>query len=293
VEDPDAELARIRQAIEALDRSLLALLRERQLLGQQAARMKIAAAVPLRDPVREEVVLRRARETAAELGLDAHQSERLYRLIIDMSVSQQQTHLLELETVPLRVAFLGVEGSPGQRAAQARYGGRRGGALLEGHPGLAEGVEAVRSGRADVALLPLEGTREGSTRTLDLVAEAGLVIGGEVLQRDGEHYTRYVELCREPPAVAQDVACKTSVLVTLADRAGALDELLQSFSRQGVNLTRIESRPLPGSPPRFRFFIDMEGHAADQRVSRALDDGRAHGEIRVLGSYPAHCEAGP
>src|SRR5215469_10710021 len=87
VDDQDAELARIRQAIEALDRSLLALLRERQLLGEQAARAKIAAAVPLRDPVREAVVLRRARETATELGLDAHQSERLYRLIIDMSVS--------------------------------------------------------------------------------------------------------------------------------------------------------------------------------------------------------------
>ncbi|MGZ6099059.1 MAG: chorismate mutase, partial [Myxococcaceae bacterium] len=58
VDDQDAELARIRQAIEALDRSLLALLRERQVLGQQAARAKIAAAVPLRDPVREAVVLR-------------------------------------------------------------------------------------------------------------------------------------------------------------------------------------------------------------------------------------------
>ncbi len=288
MDDQDAELARIREAIEALDRSLLALLRERQVLGQQAARAKIAAAVPLRDPVREAVVLRRARETATELGLDAHQSERLYRLIIDMSVSEQQTHLLELETVPLRVAFLGVEGSPGQLAAQARYGGRRGGALLEGHSTLGEAVDAVRSGRADVALLPLEGTEEGSTRTMDLVAEASLVISGEEVQRDGEHYTRYVELGREPPAVPEDVPCKTSVILTLADRAGALGEVLQSFARHAVNLTRIESRPVPGSPPRFRFFVDMEGHAAGQRVSRALEDARAHAEVRVVGSYPAH-----
>jgi prephenate dehydratase/chorismate mutase len=290
VDDQDAELARIRQAIEALDRSLLALLRERQQLGQQAARAKIAAAVPLRDPGREAVVLERARETAAELGLDTHQSERLYRLIIEMSVSQQQSHLLELDTVPLRVAFLGVEGTPGQLAAQARYGVRRGGALLEGHATLASGVEAVRAGQADVALLPLEGTLEGSTRTMDLLAEAGLVISGEQIQRDGEHYTRYVELAREAPAVPEDVVCKTSVIVTLADRAGALDEVLQAFSRQGVNLTRIESRPVPGSPPRFRFFIDMEGHAAGARVSRALDEARAHAEVRVVGSYPAHQE---
>lgn len=288
MDDQDAELARIRQAIEALDRSLLSLLRERQVLGQQAARAKIAAAVPLRDPGREAVVLRRARETATELGLDAHQSERLYRLIIDMSVSQQQSHLLELETVPLRVAFQGVEGSPGQLAAQARYGGRRGGALLEGHSTLAEAVEAVRSGRADVALLPLESTEEGSTRTMDLLAAAGLVISGEEVQRDGEHYTRYVELGREPPALPEDLPCKTSVILTLADRAGALGEVLQSFARHGVNLTRIESRPVPGTPLRFRFFIDMEGHAAGQRVSRALEEARASGELRVVGSYPAH-----
>src|SRR5262249_62281314 len=156
VDDQDAEPPRTRQAIEALDRSPLALLRERQLLGEQAAGAKIAAAVPLRDPVREAVVLRRARETATELGLDAHQSERLYRLIIDMSVSQQQSHLLELETVPLRVAFLGVEGSPGQLAAQARYGGPRGGALLEGHPALADAVGGVGAGRGGRAVRPPE-----------------------------------------------------------------------------------------------------------------------------------------
>ena len=92
---------------------------------------------------------------------------------------------------------------------------------------------------------------------MDLVAEAGLVISGEQVQRDGEHFTRYVELAREAPAVPEDAACKTSVILTLADRAGALDEVLQSFSRQGVNLTRIESRPVPGTPPRFRFFVDM------------------------------------
>ncbi|HET9157269.1 MAG TPA: chorismate mutase [Myxococcaceae bacterium] len=288
MDDQDAELARIRQAIEALDRSLLALLRERQLLGEQAARAKIAAAVPLRDPMREAVVLRRARETATELGLDAHQSERLYRLIIDMSVSQQQTLLLELETVPLRVAFPGVEGSPAQLAAQTRYGGRRGGALLEGHDTLAGAVEAVRTGRADLALLPLESTLEGSTRTMDLLTEAGLVISGEHIQRDGEHYTRYVELARESPAVPEDVPCKTSVILTLVDRAGALDEVLQTFSHQGVNLTRIESRPFPGTPPSSRFFVDMEGHAASGPVSRALEDARGHAEVRVVGSYPAH-----
>jgi prephenate dehydratase len=45
---------------------------------------------------------------------------------------------------------------------------------------------------------------------------------------------------------------------------------------------------MPGTPPRFRFFVDMEGHAAGDRVSRALEEARAHADVRVVGSYPAY-----
>ena len=286
VDDQDAELARIRQAIEALDRSLLALLRERQLLGEKAARAKIAAAVPLRDPVREAVVLRRARETAAELGLDAHQSERLYRLIIDMSVSQQQSHLLELETVPLRVAFLGVEGSPGQLAAQARFGGRRGGALLEGHSALAGAVEAVRSGRADVALLPLESTLEGSTRPMDLLSDAGRVITGEQVHRDGEHYTRYVELAHEAPAVPEDVPCKSPASAPWRTGPGRWTRYARpSLARGEPHPPSSRARcPAPRRVP----FLRRHGRACRRGTgSRALDEARASADVRVVGSYPA------
>jgi prephenate dehydratase/chorismate mutase len=284
-----SDLQGIREAIEALDRTLLALLQRRRLLGESAARAKIAAAVPLRDSVREEVVLQRAREAAVDLGLDAHQTERLYRVILDMSLSQQQAHLLELETVPLRVSFQGVEGSAAQRAAQARYGGRPGGALLGGHGSLAEAVEAVRAGHSDVAFVALESTAEGSTRAFDLLTDAGLVISGEAYQRvdGGEDYVRYVEVGRESASVPAGVPCKTSIMLHLEHRAGALGELLQTFSRHGVNLTRLESRPVPGAPLRSRFFVDMEGHAAEQRVSAALDEARARADLRVVGSYPA------
>jgi prephenate dehydratase len=242
----------------------------------------------LRDPVHEEAVLQRAREAAVAHGLDADQTERLYRVILDMSLSQQQAHLLELETVPLRVAFQGVEGSPGQLAAQRRYGGRRGGALLEGHGTLAQAVGAVRSGRADVALLPLESTDGGSTQAFDLVADTGLMLSGEAYeQSDSGDYTRFVEVGREPASSPVDAPCKTSIVLRIEHRAGALDEILQVFARQGVSLTKLESRPVRGVPPRSRFFIDMEGHAAQQQVSAALEEIRGRVELRLLGSYPA------
>jgi prephenate dehydratase/chorismate mutase len=289
-ESPDpSDLVSIREAIENLDRSILALLQQRRLLGERAARAKVAAAVPLRDPVREEVVLQRAREAAVAHGLDAHQTERLYRVILDMSLSQQQAHLLELETVPLRVAFQGVEGSPGQLAAQRRYGGRKGGALLEGHATLAEAVESVRSGRADVALLPLESTNGGTTQTFDLVADCGLMLSGEAYEQSPSgDYTRFVEVGREPASCPVDATCKTSIVLSVEHRPGGLDEILQVFARQGVSLTKLESRPVRGTPLRSRFFIDMEGHAAQQHLSAALEEIRDRvALLRVLGSYPA------
>jgi prephenate dehydratase/chorismate mutase len=288
-ESPDpSDLTSIRDAIEALDRSILELLQRRRLLGERAARAKIAAAVPLRDPVREELVLQRAREAAVAHGLDAHQTERLYRIILDMSLSQQQAHLLELETVPLRVAFQGGEGSPDQLAAQRRYGGRKGGALLAGHATLADAVQSVRSGRADVAFLPLESSTGGSTQTFDLVADAGLMLSGEAyVQSASGDSTRFVEVGREPASCSVDAACKTSIVLSVEHRAGALEEILQVFARWGVSLTKLESRPVRGTPLRSRFFIDMEGHSAQRHTSAALDEIRGRVELRVLGSYPA------
>jgi len=151
-------------------------------------------------------------------------------------------------------------------------------------------VEAVRAGHSDVGFVALESTAEGSTRAFDLLTDAGLVISGEAYQRvdGGEDYVRYVEVGRELASAPPGVPCKTSVMLQIAHRAGALGELLQTFSRHGVNLTRLESRPVPGAPLRSRFFIDMEGHAAEQRVAKALEEARAHADVvKVVGAYPA------
>ena len=64
-------------------------------------------------------------------------------------------------------------------------------------------------------------------------------------------------------------------------------DALQAFSGQGVNLTRIESRPRPGGLGRDMFFIDLEGGTHEKAVSKAIDELRGHAEsVRVLGSYP-------
>jgi len=81
---------------------------------------------------------------------------------------------------------------------------------------------------------------------------------------------------------------KTSLLIALAHRPGALAELLGVFRRRGVNMSKIESRPIPATPFQYRFYLDLEGHAATDTLRAALEEAREHTtELRVLGTYPS------
>ncbi|HRX55402.1 MAG TPA: prephenate dehydratase, partial [Verrucomicrobiales bacterium] len=63
---------------------------------------------------------------------------------------------------------------------------------------------------------------------------------------------------------------------------------LEPFAKSGVNLKRIESRPIVGQPNKYRFFIEIQGSEADETVREALKSANAVSlRIRHLGSYPA------
>ncbi|QDE90108.1 chorismate mutase [Myxococcus xanthus] len=118
--------------------------------------------------------------------------------------------------------------------------------------------------------------------------------GLEVLAGDLQpafDYTRFVEVGREATPLAPGVPCKTSLLVVLEHKPGTLGEMLQRLTLRGVNLSKLESRPIPGQPWQYRFYLDVEGHAASAAVTAALDDIRPlTSSLRVLGTY-ARAEA--
>jgi len=115
------------------------------------------------------------------------------------------------------------------------------------------------------------------------------VILAESIQDNAENFTRFVLLVPENEASEWllPVARKVSLAMRLAHRPGALLASLEPFAKHGVNLLKIESRPIHGRPWEYQFFIDVE--ASDvARLDQALAEVRsATIELRVLGRYPA------
>jgi chorismate mutase / prephenate dehydratase len=101
-----------------------------------------------------------------------------------------------------------------------------------------------------------------------------------------DNTTRFLLLGRQPaPPSASDLT--SAVFTVRKAQAGALHRLLEPFARLGVNLTSIQSRPMPGKPFEYLFYLDLEGHRDDPRVASALAEAatQAHSH-RVLGSFP-------
>jgi prephenate dehydratase len=100
--------------------------------------------------------------------------------------------------------------------------------------------------------------------------------------------TRFIQIGLAGDLPKPTGADKTSVIVELpTDRPGALLEMLEQFATRGVNLTRIESRPIGDRLGRYRFNIDAEGHVLDESVGEALAGlHRFSPKVSFLGSYP-------
>ena len=80
---------------------------------------------------------------------------------------------------------------------------------------------------------------------------------------------------------------RTSILFSIKDRVGALQEMLTPFRKNGINLTKIESRPSKRKAWDYYFFVDFEGHRLDKKVTRALSQLEDKcNTLKILGSYP-------
>lgn len=118
-----------------------------------------------------------------------------------------------------------------------------------------------------------------------LAAELGLLVVRERIQDHEGNATRFLVVGRQ--LTQPTGADKTTLVFSTPHERGALRRVLEVFDQEGLNLTRIESRPLRGQLWQYAFFTDLEGHREDPPVRRAIERLRDDGAmVRVLGSYP-------
>jgi prephenate dehydratase len=169
--------------------------------------------------------------------------------------------------------------------------------FLQAHPQI-EAVAAYDTA-GSVKLVMEAGRRDEAAIAGETAARAW---GAEILvtgvESNPQNFTRFVVVTRRdrdrdrvrpPPPVppAPGGEHKTSIVFRIAHAPGGLYRALSAFAAEQVNLTKIESRPIPGKPWEYVFYLDFLGDPRDAGVARALDQLRAQAEeVRLLGCYP-------
>ncbi len=138
-------------------------------------------------------------------------------------------------------------------------------------------AEAARMARHDESAAAIAGEIAGKIYGLKCVATA--------IEDRADNTTRFLVIGRSlfPPS-GND---RTSLLVTVNDKPGALYDVLSPFAKHGISLNRIESRPAHTGKWQYAFFIDVSGHIHEGNLEEAVSEiepGVAN--LRVLGSYP-------
>ncbi|MBO9739445.1 prephenate dehydratase [Xanthomonas axonopodis pv. begoniae] len=155
----------------------------------------------------------------------------------------------------------------------------------------------LRSHLPKVEKIAVSSNAEGARRARN--AEDAAAIGGESaahvyglkkvimksIEDDDDNTTRFLVIGRQIfPSSGHD---RTSVLVFIHDKPGALFDVLSPFAHHGISMNRIESRPSHQAKWEYGFFIDLIGHVEDDAMKQALAELKAHSaQIKVLGSYP-------
>ena len=268
---------------------------------------------------------------------------------------------------PIKVAFLGPEGTFTQEAALKHFGD---GAISVPKAAIDEVFREVLAGACNYGVVPVENSTEGViSHTLDSFMDSSIKICGEVELRIHHHFmvggntnndnitrvyshAQSLAQCRQwlnsnypniervavssnaeaakrvqgewnSAAIAGDMSCelyqleklwekiedrpdnstrfliigresvppsgddRTSVVVSVRNKPGALHDLLEPFRRHNVDMTRLESRPSRSSKWSYVFFIDFVGHIEDEAVTKVLEELSVDvADLKVLGSYP-------
>jgi prephenate dehydratase len=161
------------------------------------------------------------------------------------------------------------------------------------HPQIERVPEYDTAGAVEIVIK--QGKRDAAAIAKRRAAEVyGGVILAEAIQDHLENYTRFLLITPSesdapaPPAVSGS-DYKTTIVFSVGNAPGALYHSLRPFAERRVDLAKIESRPLRGSPFEYLFYLDLIGRADSTPIVDALAELRAQVKtLRVLGTYPKY-----
>ena len=150
------------------------------------------------------------------------------------------------------------------------------------------GVQIVPSANTAISareVAALGDRSRAAIASIEAAKEYGLVLLAENIQTSEHNTTRFFILSLNP--IPLDTPGKATVTFTVNNEVGALVKVLSSFAESGLNMSRIESRPLPDTPFRYFFSADFEGAMDAAHLSRAMAAARPYTcALRLLGVYP-------
>jgi prephenate dehydratase len=205
------------------------------------------------------------------------------------------------------VAFQGEHGAYSQQAAKKFFGNR-----LQTIPckEFETVFNKVKNGSADFGVLPVENSLTGSIhKNYDLIIQHKIWITGEIklrishqllgsvyklrtlassIENNPNNFTRFIVIRKRSKSdKAVRNANKTSIVFTLKNIPGALYKSLSVFAIRDIDLLKIESRPIHGSPWQYMFYLDISGSCNDEKVAKAIEHLKEVTDfLQLLGSYP-------
>jgi prephenate dehydratase len=208
---------------------------------------------------------------------------RAYDLLLDSELS-----IIGEVVIPISLHLIGLPGAALQELK-----------AVESHPMALAQCERFFSAHPWIEKVPAEDTagsvremvrRGDPARAAIASARAAEIYGGTVLREhledDMENYTRFL-LLSDLVSTAK-IRNKLSLVFQLPDLPGSLYHALEPFARRGLNLMKIESRPLLGRPWEYRFYLDLRATPGDPGVLEAVSElEKLAVNLRILGSYQA------
>ena len=286
----------IRTKIDAIDAELVRLFAERMDAAADIAAYKRAHDLPVLDERREREKLRAVEAMAPEELRDY--TSALYSLLFELSRCHQnrllgrQTELTEqlraaIENTPqifperATVACRGEEDGPVRRACEKLFR-----APMDLYFSTYEAVfSAIKKGLCQYGVLPLENSTAGSVNAVyDLMMREDFRIVRSVRMPEEGGFTRYICIARD--LAIYPGADRTSLSMILPHRPGSLYKILSRFNALGINLIKLESRPLPERNFEFMFYFDLDSPVYAPRFQQLMGElGELCEEYRYLGSY--------